>query len=114
MRREKALVLSGGRIPPGNWFAPPGSNRSSSGGNEAAEASGVEGSLWRLGEFVGRNESERCAGLETGDAGADPPRNEGKPKSMGKTSEQFPSVLPGYWRWHANKGDQTQHGKPQR
>ena len=29
--------------PPGNWFAPPGSNRSSSGGNEAAEASGVKG-----------------------------------------------------------------------
>ena len=32
-----------GKIPPGNWFAPPGSNRSSSGGNETAEASGVEG-----------------------------------------------------------------------
>ena len=31
------------KVPPGNWFAPPGSNRSSSGGNEAAEASGVEG-----------------------------------------------------------------------
>jgi len=29
--------------PPGNWFAPPGSNQSSSGGNETAEASGVEG-----------------------------------------------------------------------
>jgi hypothetical protein len=28
---------------PGNWFAPPSSNRSSSGGKEAAEASGVEG-----------------------------------------------------------------------
>ena len=32
-----------GKDPPGNWFAPPGSNRSSSGGNEAAEASGVKG-----------------------------------------------------------------------
>jgi len=39
---KKALVHSG-VVPPGNWFAPPGSNRSSSGGNEAAEASGVEG-----------------------------------------------------------------------
>ena len=29
--------------PSGNWFAPPGSNQSSSGGNETAEASGVEG-----------------------------------------------------------------------
>ena len=24
------------------------------------------------------------------------------------------SVLPGYWRRHAGKGGQTQHGKPQR
>ena len=34
--------------PPGNWFAPPGSNRSSSGGNEAAEAFGVEGRIGDL------------------------------------------------------------------
>ena len=32
-----------GVYPPGNWFAPPGSNQSSSGGNETAEASDVEG-----------------------------------------------------------------------
>jgi diguanylate cyclase (GGDEF)-like protein/PAS domain S-box-containing protein len=32
-----------GVYPPGNWFAPPGSNQSSSGGNETAEASGAEG-----------------------------------------------------------------------
>ena len=31
--------------PPGNWFAPPGSNRSSGGGNKAAEAFGVEGRI---------------------------------------------------------------------
>jgi hypothetical protein len=36
------------QIPPGNWFAPPGSNRSSSGGDETAEASGVEGRLGDL------------------------------------------------------------------
>ena len=30
-------------FPPGNWFALPCSNRSSRGGNEAAEAFGVEG-----------------------------------------------------------------------
>ena len=29
--------------PPGNWFAPPGSNQSSGGGNETAGASGAEG-----------------------------------------------------------------------
>ena len=49
VRRETALILSGREIPPGNWFAPPGSNRSSGGGNEAAEAFGVEG---RIGDSV--------------------------------------------------------------
>jgi hypothetical protein len=42
VRREKALVHSGNEDPPGNWIAPPGSNRSG-GGDKAAEASGVEG-----------------------------------------------------------------------
>jgi hypothetical protein len=32
-----------GVYPPGNWFAPPGSNQRSSGGNETAEASDAEG-----------------------------------------------------------------------
>jgi hypothetical protein len=31
------------QVPPENWIAPPGSNRSSGGGDEAAEASDVEG-----------------------------------------------------------------------
>jgi hypothetical protein len=101
------------QIPPGNWFAPPGSNRSSSGGNEAAEASAVEGRERRLGKFAGCNICERCAGPETGDAGADPPRNEGKPRSMGRTSERFLSVLPGYWRRHADKkGTRRNTGSP--
>jgi hypothetical protein len=30
------------------------------------------------------------------------------------TSETIPAILPGYWRRHADTGDQTQHGKPQR
>ena len=30
-------------VPPGSWFVPPGNNRSSGGGNEAAEAFGAEG-----------------------------------------------------------------------
>jgi hypothetical protein len=94
-----------GKTPPGNWFAPPGSNRSRSGGDEAAGASGVEGRFRRLGESAGRNESERCAGPETGDAGADPPRNEGKLTSVGEYERTSPLVLPGYWRWHADKGD---------
>jgi len=42
VRRERCWSTAGVN-PPGNWFAPPGSNQSSSGGNETAEASGVEG-----------------------------------------------------------------------
>ena len=34
--------------------------------------------------------------------------------SMGAYERTIPSVLPGYWRRHADTGDQTQHGKPQR
>ena len=45
--------------PPGNWIAPPGSNRSGGGGNKAAGASGVEGRIRRLGESAGCNVSER-------------------------------------------------------
>ena len=36
------------QLPPGNWFAPSGSNRSSGRGNEVAEAFGVEGRLGDL------------------------------------------------------------------
>src|SRR3984893_15992779 len=42
VRRERRWSTAG-VSPPGNWFAPPGSNQSSSGGNETAEASGAEG-----------------------------------------------------------------------
>jgi len=52
------------QVPPGNWIAPPGSNRSSGGGNETAEASGVKGRLRRPRERTGRNVSERRAGLD--------------------------------------------------
>ena len=36
------------QIPPGNWIAPPGSNRSGRGGNESAGAFGVEGRVGDL------------------------------------------------------------------
>ena len=36
------------KILPGNWFAPPGSNQSSSGGNETAEAFDVKGRIGDL------------------------------------------------------------------
>jgi hypothetical protein len=59
VRREKALIHSGAKDPPGNWIAPPGNNRSGGGGNKAAGASGVEGRIRRLGESAGCNTSER-------------------------------------------------------
>jgi hypothetical protein len=49
VRREKVLIHSGRvKNPPGNWIAPPGSNRSGGGGDKAAEASGVEGRIGDL------------------------------------------------------------------
>jgi serine/threonine protein kinase len=38
-------ILQRVKLPPGNWFAPPGSNRSGSGGNEAVGALDVEGRM---------------------------------------------------------------------
>jgi hypothetical protein len=47
------------QVPPGNWVAPAGSNRSGSGGNETAEAFGARGRLGRPREQTGRNVRER-------------------------------------------------------
>ena len=44
-RRAKAAFFSGCKSHPAT-IAPAGSNRSSHGGNEVAEASGVEGHIW--------------------------------------------------------------------
>ena len=38
VRREKGAGLQRVQVPPGNWFAPPGSNRNGGGGNEAVGA----------------------------------------------------------------------------
>src|SRR5215472_5000995 len=46
-------TLAGGSVE--KWFAPPGSNRSGGGENEAVGASGVEGRIRRLGKRAGRN-----------------------------------------------------------
>src|SRR5580700_1347018 len=47
----------------------------------------------RLGERAGRNVSERRAGPETDNAGADPPRVEGRPKRM-ESFERTNSIRP--------------------
>jgi len=39
----KGAGLQRVKLPPGNWFAPPGSNRNGGGGNEAVGAFDVEG-----------------------------------------------------------------------
>ena len=39
----KGAGLQRVQFPPGNWFAPPGSNRNGGGGNEAVGAFDVEG-----------------------------------------------------------------------
>ena len=59
VRREKAFSPQWVQVPPGNWFVPPGSSRSSGRGNKAAEASDVQGSSKRLCKRAGRNVSER-------------------------------------------------------
>ena len=43
------------QLSPGNWFAPSGSNRSGSGGNEAVGAIGVEGRWLSLANLVLNN-----------------------------------------------------------
>ena len=55
VRREKAAIFSGCETHAAT-VAPAGSNRRSRGGNESAEAFGVEGRVRRLGEGAGRNE----------------------------------------------------------
>ena len=48
----KGADLQRVKVPSGNWFAPPGSNRSGGGGNEAAEASDAKGRSRRPRESV--------------------------------------------------------------
>jgi hypothetical protein len=63
IRRLQCAVKGAGpqrdEDPPGNWIAPPGSNRSGGGDNKTVGASGVEGRIRRLGESAGCNVSER-------------------------------------------------------
>ena len=52
------------------------------------EAFDGKGRLRRLREHAGRNASERRAGLETGNAEADPPEIRGRPPSLGEASDR--------------------------
>ncbi len=74
---------------------------------------------WRLGEQAGRNASERRAGLEKANVGADPPLITGKAAVAGELGVT-PREATRTQRSHRGSGDgmsaqeiQTQHGKPQ-
>ena len=94
VRRDKAALSSGCKSHPAN--APAGSNRSSYGGNEIAEAFGMRVTNWWQRECAGRNASERRASLEKDDAQADPMTLSGKADTAGLPSEMIrPVAAPG-------------------
>ena len=70
------------QVPPGD-VAPAGSNRSSHGGNEVAEAFDVTDHFRLSSECAGRNVSERRAILEKDVAQADLSANAGKADRAG-------------------------------
>ena len=79
----KSRCLSAGTVPRGNWFAPPGSNRSSDLGNEVVGAFGVKD---RISDSASMQVVMRMNvdGLENSDAGADPPPCRGRLIAMEK------------------------------
>src|SRR5260370_21584045 len=94
VRRDKAALSSGCKSHPAT--APAGSNRSSQGGNELAEAFGMRVTNWRQRECAGRNARERRASLEKDHAQADPITLSGKPDTAGSTSQVTrPAAAPG-------------------
>ena len=120
--KRKAVSSSGCRSRPANSVAPAGSYRSGGGGNEAVGAFETHVSLWRCSEQAGRNASERRAGLEKTNVGADLAQRWGRPPSLGMrgeagigrtTSDQNPAGHRGNDDGMSAHEDATQHGKPQ-
>src|SRR5439155_20942738 len=97
VKRRRSSV---GAIPTRQEVAPAGSNRSGSGGNDTAEAFDGKGRLGRLREQTGRNVSERRAGLERRNVGADPAKGWGRPLSQVSGERQHPRL----WS-HRGNGD---------
>jgi hypothetical protein len=86
VRRAKARSLSGGQTHPAT-FASAGSNRSSRGGDETAEAFDVKGHCGGSASMRAATSSERRAGSEKGDVEADPTVEAGKAVVVGEVSE---------------------------
>src|SRR5215468_4838318 len=91
VRRAKAALSSGCKPHPAT--APAGSNRSSYGGDEIAEAFGMRATNWWQRECAGRNASERRASLEKDDAQADPTTLSGKADMAGIRAKSTTQLL---------------------
>ncbi len=110
----KRLTFSVGAIPTRQRVAAAGSNRSDSGGNETAEAFDGKGCLGQLREQAGCNASERRAGLETNDVGADPTMGRGRPMSQLHVERLKLRSHRGNGDSMSAQGNVEQHEKPQR
>src|SRR6202030_2462849 len=111
VRRGKAALSSGCKSHPAT--APAGSNRSSYGGDEIAEAFGMRATNWWQRECAGRNASERRASLEKDDAQADPTTLSGKADTAGGSERSnTPSRCAGVVATACTQGKRTKHGKP--
>ena len=76
----------------------------------------MERTARRFREQAGRNASERSAGLETFNVGADPAVSGGRPWSQTSGERTDPALRShrGSGDGMSAHGDRTQHGKPQR
>src|SRR5262245_16930433 len=111
VRRDKAALSSGCKFHPAN--APAGSNRSSYGGDEIAEAFGMRVTNWWQRECAGRNASERRASLEKDDAQADLTAISGKADTIGRIERSgTPNRCAGVLATACTQGKRAQHGKP--
>ena len=108
------LTFSVGAIPTRQRVAAAGSNRSDSGDNEAAEAFDGKGCPGQPREQAGRNVSERRAGLETFDVGADPAKGRGRPLLQTREERLGLRSHRGNGDGMSAQGNIEQHEKPRR
>ena len=83
------------QFPPGNGSLQPVAIGAVKEVTKFAEAFDGKGHFRRLSEHAGRNASERRAGLEKHNVGADPPCYRGRPPSLGNERQMHPAVPPG-------------------
>ena len=111
VRRAKALFLSGCESRPVTFSLQPVAIGAIVEVTKRLKPS-VQRVLLGLGEHAGRNVSEHRAGLEMGNAQADPPRLRGRPTPQVQMSEFSLRLRRGIGGGMCERGKQTQHGKP--